>query len=198
MNTAQDHRLYRYRSRRNGRPHWGAPTCDLRQPLFLSVLLFAFGGASALIAAPIGLHDRGGRGAVSHDAEFARALENAIDLVRDQARTAPACLAYFKRLGIDLDAWLAPGVPPYVVAKRLNTPSRRSIEPVCGGAQGQPPFEVLFVDKRCFRQPQICDLASLILHEIGHLARRDTRDNEPPGFFAACRLSVCVDPARYN
>ena len=148
---------------------------------------------SPLLAAPLAFS-----GGSAGGADFAWRLDQAADLLRRQALEAPACRAYFERLGVDLDAWLAPDAPPRVVARRLDFAAWRGRGPVCGGAQGRPPFELLFIDPRCFRGRQVCELASLLLHEMGHLARRDTRDHEPPEFFAVCRLSACVDPARYD
>ena len=161
------------------------------------VVFFTTATASVLPAEPIAVHGETDNQPLGHDVEFAGRVDRAADLIRKQTLKLPKCRAYFERLGVDIEAWLAPNQPPYVIPRRLHVPSGRSIEPVCGGAQGQPPFEFLFVDKRCFRGPDICALASLLLHEMGHLARRDTRDNEPPEFFAACRLSSCVNPARY-
>lgn len=132
--------------------------------------------------------------------DFPGRLERAVEEIREHVRSAPACHAYFDAQGVDLDAWLEPGMPPYVVPRQLRRPGRlpgRS-DRVCGAAQGGPPFEWVYVDAECFRHPRLCDLASLILHEMGHLARRDTRDREPREFFRACRLSACVDPGRYD
>ena len=154
--------------------------------------------APALLAGPLTFPDRGGVDRSGGNAEFAHRVERAADLIREQVLRVPTCRAYFARLGVDLDTWLKPNMPPHVVPKRLDIFSRRSVGPICGGTQGHPPFEFLFVDKRCFRGRDVCGLASLMLHEMGHLARRDTRDNEPPEFFVACRLSACVDPARYD
>ena len=154
---------------------------------------------TSLNAGPIVLRDAsGGERPGVRDGEFAQHMDEAVALLREQLFAIPSCGAYFERLGVDLDAWLSPNLPPYVVPRKLSIVPRRSISPVCGGAQGRPPFEFLFVDKGCFRGREICELASLLLHELGHLARRDTRDNEPPEFFVVCRLSACIDPARYN
>jgi len=155
-------------------------------------------GASKLLAEPMTFRaSDSGQRVSSHDMEFARRVENAINLLRKQAGSSPTCLAYFEQLGVDLGDWLAPGSPPYIVPRKLDFFSRGNTRPVCGGAQSRPPFELIFIDKRCFRHLRVCDLASLLLHELGHLARRDTRDNEPSDFFAGCRLSTCIDPARY-
>ena len=43
-----------------------------------------------------------------------------------------------------------------------------------------------------------CDLASLLLHEMGHLAREDNKDNEPTHFFNLCHLNGCVNPAKFD
>ena len=172
---------------------------DNRAALTSAALLFLANAAtSILLAEPLAFQDDDDGRRSGPDSEFGRRVETAADLIREQALRVPTCRAYFARLGVDLDAWLAPDVPPYVVARKLGFSLWRSTQPICGGAQSRPPFEVLFVDKGCFRGRRICELASLLLHELGHLARRDTRDNEPPEFFALCRLSSCVDPARFE
>lgn len=170
-----------------------------RRAMALAVWLASSLAGYAAEAAPLDLYENRGRApAPARETDFARLVDEAADLIRDQLATTPSCQAYFAGLGVDLEAWLAPEAPPFVVARPFTTLPWRGSSPICGGAQARPPFELLFVDPRCFRGRDVCDLASLLLHEIGHLARRDTRDNEPPGFFAACRLSFCVNPARYH
>lgn len=166
---------------------------------FVAAVVYLTYFAIEAAAGPLALRDSAGSVRPSgRDVRFAQHFDEAVDLLREHVRVAPACRAYFKRHGVDLNRWLTPGSPPYVVSRKLHFSSRRSVAPVCGGAQGRPPFELLFVDTGCFRKQKICDLASLLLHEMGHLARRDTRDNEPPDFFAACHLNVCIDPSRYD
>lgn len=159
-------------SRRRARAHWGWPAPRRPTP------------------------------SVPTDTDFEDRLRDASDLIRDQALLIPSCQAYFLGYGVDLHEWLAPHRPPYVVPRPLggpfSPPTADKRDAVCGGIEGHPPFDVLFVDPRCFPQGRNCDLASLLLHELGHLARRDTDDHEPFDFFAACRLSACVDPARFR
>ncbi|MCG8459182.1 MAG: hypothetical protein MI919_23140 [Holophagales bacterium] len=166
-------------------------------------LLWIFLVPGAALAAPLDLVDpvegsRGIRiGAETHAALGERVAEAAEEL-RTHLADAPACRLYFQSLGVDLEDWLSPGGPPYVVPRPLGRFSGRHRERICGGAQNRRPFEKVFVDWRCFRGTQLCELASLLLHELGHLARRDTTDHEPPDFFDACRLGPCIDPARYE
>ena len=135
-------------------------------------------------------------------AEFEQRLNGAADLIRDGVSLVPSCRAYFQRHGVDLDDWLAPFRPPHIVLRHLGrpfpAPAAQTHDVICGGTEGRPPFDVVFVDPSCFPRGRTCDLASLLLHELGHLARRDTHDHEPFDFFAACRLSACVDPARFR
>ncbi len=178
-------------------------------PTAIASLALAIVAAHAAFAEPMALRQHSGMGhggnghggrsqPQTHDLEFVGYLEQAVDLLREQMLEVPHCRTYFEHLGVDLADWLAPNEPPYVVTRRLTALPWRSTSPICGGAQGRPPFEFLFVDKDCFRGRDVCELASLLLHEMGHLARRDTRDNEPPKFFIVCRLSACVDPARFE
>ncbi|MEM9597591.1 MAG: hypothetical protein AAGD06_25210 [Acidobacteriota bacterium] len=170
----------------------------LFRPIPVLLLLLA-APASALVVQPIGPDAAGGAQRYATAAGgLEKKVQRASELLREQIRTAPACRAYFDHLGVDLDAWLAADVPPTVVPRRLRRPNRWIGDPICGAAQAREPFERIYVDPSCFRGPRSCELASLLLHEMGHLARRDTRDNEPRDFFDACRLSFCVDPARFQ
>lgn len=163
-----------------------------------TLLCYAALTGSPLHAAPLALGTASGTPSTLPDARLAERLDEAIELIREQLLQVPACRAYFADFGVDLDAWLSPDRPPYVVPRKLGTVLWRRGEPICGSAQDRPPFELLFVDPACFRGRRICELASLLLHELGHLARRDTRDNEPPEFFLVCRLSHCVDPGKFG
>lgn len=153
--------------------------------------------ASAALAAPIAWEPPTPPASGSGH-RLSRQLDEAVQLLRDELFQVPACGAYFRRLGVDLGEWLSPDTPPFVVPRRLDRFPRRTASRVCGGSQGRPPFELLFVDEGCFRGRDLCALASLLLHEMGHLARQDTRDNEPAELFLVCRLSSCVDPARFH
>ena len=166
-------------------------------PTAMAVICLTFAAASPLLAAPLTVGGPGHSQPSRSATRFAQQVDSAVDLIRQQVLEAPACRAYFARFGVDLDAWLSPDQPPYVIPRPLGFAPWRRGESVCGGAQSRPPFEFLAVDQRCFRGRRLCDLASLLLHEMGHLARRDTRDNEPPEFFLVCRLSRCVDPAKF-
>lgn len=164
-----------------------------------TVLLLAHVLAGVPAARPMEFLHPGAQDRSSADGQgFSERLEAATELIRQQTLDSPTCHAYFRRHGADLDRWLTPDLPPYVVLRSLDAPFSRQSESICGAAQNRAPFEVLFIDPSCFRGRGICDLASLLLHEMGHLARRDTSDQEPPDFFIACRLSRCVDPSRYD
>lgn len=114
------------------------------------------------------------------------------------ASPSGACRRYFGHLDFDLEEWLVSNGPPYIVPVALDRHRRRSWHQACAVAESRPPFSHLLLNKHCFQQKSACDLASLILHELGHLARHDTRDNEPADFFASCRLSDCVDPEKFR
>lgn len=150
-------------------------------------------------AAPLAWGYPGNPGpSTSQETAFAQRIERAAEGIRQQLRTSPVCRDYFHQLGVDVDAWLDTNQPPYVIPRRLHTVQRNEGGPICGAAQATPPFRFLFIDWHCFPRPRLCDLASLILHELGHLARQDTEDHEPRAFFMACRLSSCIDPGRYR
>lgn len=55
----------------------------------------------------------------------------------------------------------------------------------------------IFLNPACFRKPDFCRLASIIMHEMGHLARQDTTDYEPEDFFRTCS-AVWVKPERFR
>jgi len=98
----------------------------------------------------------------------------------------------------DIDQWTQPGGPPYIstVAKPAG---------VSGGvfaySQEGAPFSYAWLFKDAFfpstKKLSPCDLASLILHEAGHLARQDTTDNEPSDFFKKCKIG-CVNPGKFK
>jgi len=141
-----------------------------------------------IFADPLGLYT------VHGDGRFKREIEGAIEQIRkDLANDKGGCCAqYFAADGVDIQQWLQPGGPPHIVQ---STQSVR--EGVCGWAQKGPPFSYLFVNWDCFRTPNPCRLASLVLHETGHLARHDTTDNEPALFFELCNFG-CTNPGRFQ
>jgi hypothetical protein len=47
------------------------------------------------------------------------------------------------------------------------------------------------------REKKAEEVSSVILHEMGHNARRDSHDNEPPEFFRKCNLG-CAQPGRFQ
>lgn len=109
-----------------------------------------------------------------------------------------SCRAYFAERGVDLDAWLTLQGPPYIKeVTRTAAAGRRLGRELRGEAQAGTPFEWVFIAGPA-RSADACRLGSLLLHELGHLARRDVTDNEPPEFFSRCRLSACIDAGRFR
>lgn len=107
------------------------------------------------------------------------------------------CTQYFSQLGQTLDTMIAPGGPPFIVFVPEGTLFSGSSPRTCGTAQTGPPFTYLFIRESCFEKPDPCKLASAILHEMGHLARKDNHDNEPPEFFKDCNLG-CAKPGLFQ
>jgi hypothetical protein len=71
-----------------------------------------------------------------------------------------------------------------------------------GLAQTQSPWTVIYLNRRKLAEqswPRLddCTLASILLHEMGHLARRDMYDDEPSDFFHECRVG-CLEPGRWR
>lgn len=139
------------------------------------------------------------RGAVFGSSLFRRRVEVAAREVRSQLRgpRGRSCGDYFAERGVDLGAWLALEGPPYVKEVGRDQ-GGRSVRQVHGSAQAGAPFEWVFIGGPGARSTDACRLGSLLLHELGHLARRDVTDNEPLEFFSRCRLSACIDAGRFR
>lgn len=122
-------------------------------------------------------------------------LERALVLLRRSIRPGTPCHAYFRDLGLDPEVLLSPGGPPYVTyLDHRAFPG----EGVCAKAQAGVPFSYIFLNPDCpLGGDDTCAVASLLLHEMGHLARRDVTDNEPPEFFEACRVG-CLRPGEFD
>lgn len=169
-----------------------ADPLGLENPAGIEVHPYLYVGESPLNATdPLGLYTAQG------DARFKREVDDAFDRIRRGLENAKddCCDKYFSDRGIQLGDWTEPGGPPYIrqASRRGSTRGGK----VCGWAQKGPPFIYAFVNWDCFRTPDPCLLASVILHEMGHLARQDTQDNEPSDFFKTCRLpGGCVNPGR--
>ena len=109
-----------------------------------------------------------------------------------------SCCKYFSDRNADLPTWTQKGGPPYI--RPMNEDQIREAKKkgtVCSFAQKGPPFQYFWVNPDCFKKPNPCKLASLLLHEMGHLARQDTTDNEPGDFFKDCNLG-CARPGDYR
>ena len=159
---------------------------------------YAYGaGNPVLLADPFGLYTV----VSASSAERAR-FEAAMQLLQKELAKDKCgeCKKYFSSQPHlnDLDQWVQPGGPPY-----LNAIARPSAAPSDAKAYSQKgaPWTYSWFFKDNFppsrRALSPCDLASLILHEIGHLARQDTTDNEPSDFFKACKFG-CVNPGRWR
>ena len=133
-------------------------------------------------------------------AAIRRAMEVLQKLLEDEDTKSKCdpCRDYFRKQAAealrDLDSWTREGGPPYIrvetrpsgVGSRTKAASRRTT-----------PYMIIYDDNFLPRSMRDCELASLILHEAGHLARQDTGDNEPAEFFKKCRID-CVDPGRFK
>lgn len=116
------------------------------------------------------------------------------DLAKPEAE---CCRQYFSDLGVDLDEWIQQGGKPFIRDADVKTARDMARQSQCGGAQPRPPFLWVFVRPDCFRKPDPCGMASLLLHEFGHLARKDTKENEPSDFFEACSFG-CIRPGDFR
>ncbi len=153
------------------------------------------GGHPLIAVDPLGLYES--RGATHGQKQ---AIDEAMRVMREEmakARNKKACdrcVQYFSKLLADVEAWAMPGGPPYIVPQSRP----RGIPITVGGySQTKAPWEYIFIfdDRLGARALKPCELASDILHEMGHLARNDSTDNEPPLFFNACRIG-CLNPGR--
>jgi RHS repeat-associated protein len=131
-----------------------------------------------------------------------KAIEAAFALIRSQLtkNNCGDCKKYFTSHPNlqDMDQWTQPGGPPYVstIAKPDGVPPDDFAY-----SQSDAPFSYTWLFKQGFfpslKRLSPCDLASLILHEAGHLARQDKTDNEPVDFFKKCKFG-CIDPGKFR
>jgi hypothetical protein len=120
-------------------------------------------------------------------------MESIREGLADQ-KDSNCCGGYFEHKGVDIEAWTSAGGAPYFVQrKREGSKFGRA----CGFAQKAAPFTYVHVNWDCFQKTGVCSLASFLLHEMGHLARKDTHDNEPAGFFEVCDLG-CADAGDFQ
>jgi RHS repeat-associated protein len=161
-----------------------------------SLSSYLYGSQNPLVFTdPFGLYTTHGSGGFKKRvddgfAEIKKGLDQAVD---------DCCEQYFTNLGVPLRDWVTPGGPPYVREANANQKKALRAQDACGFAQKGTPFTYFWIDPDCrsLRKPSPCAFASILLHEIGHLARKDTTDNEPPDFFKICRLG-CVRPGDFR
>lgn len=84
--------------------------------------------------------------------------------------------------------WLNRGGVPYVDFK--DSLARRD---ALAEAETKPPWETMWIKTSFGREAEACRLASVILHEMDHLARHDTGNSHPREFLDACTFG-CIDP----
>lgn len=142
---------------------------------------------------PVNFTDPTGLYTALGDDRFRREVDDAFDIIR--RGLGEGCCSYFHEHDVDLHGWALPGGPPYI----HQDDGRRF-----SGQQNVCAFPVastlyVFVNwPGCFATPNPCKLASVLLHELGHLARRDVgHDYEPSDFFKICNLG-CADPGRFQ
>jgi hypothetical protein len=132
---------------------------------------------------------------------FARGkIDQAMSLIKSEAQKkssgadACKCCDYFKERGIDLTQWASPGGPPYITVHPVP-----SLPPTDAKAysQNRSPWWIINVRDTFFSEAAPWDLASLLLHEMGHLARHDTAKIEPNDFFEACKMGPLM-PGKYR
>ncbi len=184
-----------YNIQRWYRPSWGLYTQpdpigeDAAHP-------YLYVGAHPLIAVdPLGLYET--RNATPGQKQ---AIDDAMRVLREEMakrknqKACDRCEQYFAHLLTDLEEWTRPGGPPYITPKSRPNSTPKTVG---GYSQSKAPWEYIFLfdDRLGPRVLKPCELASDILHEMGHLARNDSTDNEPPFFFNACRIG-CLDPGR--
>lgn len=122
---------------------------------------------------------------------YTQKLKNALERVRKELRDnpSPACDAYFQAQTNPAfkdfrAALLAEGGPPYIMA--LDKPQGVGSD-TAAYAPPREPFQHMVIFKDFLDKNPIGNaVPSVIMHELGHLARKDTRDNEPQDFFKAC------------
>jgi len=147
---------------------------------------------SAMFADPLGLY-------VVNGEAFEKQSEVAMERIRDELDKSDkkCCKEYFSDRHLDLDSLTQPGGPPYIQAAGKKLREAMTDRHACGAAQKKAPFQYLWLDFDCFKTPDPCRLGSAIMHELGHLARKDTADREDPVFFKVCHLG-CIDPGAFK
>ena len=145
---------------------------------------------------PANIFDREGLWRLSGNGIYEDFLTAMLEL---HSQLTLCCILYFKNLGVDIVEWMEPNSePPRIYlregkGRKYDFEHKRFVD-VCGYAQPRGYPEFIYLYKGCLRDK--CDIASNALHEMGHIARRDTRDNEPQKFEDMCYLSSCIHPYR--
>ncbi len=151
-------------------------------------------------ADPLGLYTSYG------SPSFKRKVDNAMKTIRKgidrqkkkkKNKGVSCCETYFSDRGLNLDKMTQPGGAPHIREATAGMLKGLKKKNACGTAQTSNPWIWLFVNPECYRKPDPCGFASNILHEMGHLARKDTTDNEPNDYFKACNLG-CAAAGNYR
>jgi hypothetical protein len=128
-----------------------------------------------------------------HAERVYRALSLLQRLLRSEA--ACDCVKYFEERGWRISKGISNG-GLLVIFTDVEFPA--SAWDAHGLAQAQSPWSVIHLNPSKLSEtawPRLddCALASVLLHEMGHLARKDRADNEPADFFRKCRVKF-LDP----
>jgi len=123
---------------------------------------------------------------------YKQKLKIALEKLRKELANnpSPACDAYFQAQPNQAfqdfrKALMSDQGPPYIHA--ADRPQKLSTD-VSAYSQKGGTFDHMFIFKDFIdKNPINMEVASVILHELGHLARQDTTDNEPENFFQDCR-----------
>lgn len=92
-------------------------------------------------------------------------------------------------------ALLTDGGPPYIHA--ADKPSGVSTGTAAYSQKGAP-FDRMFIFKDFIdKSPINAKIPSVTVHELGHLARQDTKDNDPSQFFNDC-ICGSLTPGAYQ
>jgi hypothetical protein len=153
----------------------------------------ALSGASASNAPPSGRGPDAGGYIVTgpHAPQVHRAMRKLERLL--QLPEACQCTAYLEERGWSRFRRVADDMP-LTITTELAFP--RPAQAAYAMAQSRKPWTVIHLNPaRLGQKLGDCELASILLHELGHLARRDTTDHEPADFFRKCRVR-CLKPGR--
>ncbi|HEU4890869.1 MAG TPA: RHS repeat-associated core domain-containing protein [Vicinamibacterales bacterium] len=139
---------------------------------------------------PLGLYT-----VTTKDRILSAQVDSAMDLIRKELekKSGCKCVDYFKDLDVTVKTWASKGGPPYIS-------TRTDLAGDIGGiAQNGAPWTYMWLNtnRAITERMNPCTLGSILLHEMGHLARKDTKDNEPNDFFNKCRMG-CIAPGSWR